>query len=84
MSRIVLHIDRLVLRGIDPHDTAALSSAVQGELQRLLAEPGSAAALAANSNRARVTSANLPLPASGNDRVLGRAIAVGVNRGLRP
>lgn len=84
MSRIVLHIERLVLRGIDPHDAAALSRAVQSELQRLLAEPGSAAALTASGNRARVVSANLPLPASSNDRALGRAIAANLDRGLRP
>nr|WP_298143354.1 hypothetical protein [uncultured Pseudomonas sp.] len=84
MSRIVLHIDRLVLRGIDPHDAEALSRAVQTELQRLFAEPGSATALAASGNRARVSSADVRLPAGGNDRALGRAIATGVDRGLRP
>jgi hypothetical protein len=84
MSRIVLHIDRLVLRGIDPHNAAALSRAMQSELQRLLAEPGSAATLVANSDRTRVTSTNLSLPASGNDRALGRAVAASVDKGLRP
>ena len=84
MSRIMLHIERLVLRGIDPRDTEALSRAVQSELRRLLAEPGSAAALSASGNRARLTSASLLLPVSGNDRALGRAIATGVARGLRP
>ena len=36
-QRIVLHIDRLVLRGIDRADAGAVSAAIQAELQRLVA-----------------------------------------------
>jgi hypothetical protein len=45
MSRIVLHIDRLVLRGIEPNDAESFSAALQAELQRQLATEGSQALL---------------------------------------
>lgn len=36
MSRVVVHIDRLVLRGVDPGDASAVSRAMSEELRRLL------------------------------------------------
>ncbi|MCB1894522.1 MAG: hypothetical protein H6945_08295 [Zoogloeaceae bacterium] len=36
MTRIVLHIDRLLLRGIDRNDAAAVAAGVEAELRRLL------------------------------------------------
>jgi len=40
MSRVVLHIDRLVLRGIAEEDAAPFAEALQAELQRRLAADG--------------------------------------------
>lgn len=40
MSRVVLHIDRLVLRGIAEEDAAPFAEALQAELHRLLAAGG--------------------------------------------
>jgi hypothetical protein len=37
-ARIRLHIDRLVLHGIDPREKAAFASALQAELSTALAE----------------------------------------------
>jgi hypothetical protein len=39
-ARIILHVERLVLHGIDPRDRAAIGAAVRQELSRLLAEQG--------------------------------------------
>ena len=36
MNRIVVHIDRLVLRGVDHVDPAALQAALQAELRTQL------------------------------------------------
>ena len=46
MTRIVLHIDRLVLRGVDPADARAVAAAMQAELGRLLGSDAGAALLA--------------------------------------
>ncbi len=40
MSKLVVHIDRLVLRGVDPGDAAAFGAALRAEVQRQLARPG--------------------------------------------
>jgi hypothetical protein len=39
-ARIHLHVERLVLHGIDPRDGAAVGAALRQELSRLLAEQG--------------------------------------------
>ncbi len=39
MSRTVVHIDRLVLSGIDETDREVLANSLRDELQRLLATP---------------------------------------------
>jgi hypothetical protein len=36
---VTLHIDRLVLRGIDPLDQHALTSELKAELARMMADP---------------------------------------------
>lgn len=83
MTRIVLHIDRLILRGVQSGDTHALSLAVQAELGRLLAQPGTAAVLASASDRARVRPGKMRLPATTDSQSLGRAIAGSLDGGLR-
>lgn len=55
MTRIVLHIDRLVLRGIDSADAEALSTGVQQALSQSLRETANIAALLAQDRTARVS-----------------------------
>ena len=45
MSPIHVHIDRLVLRGIDPSDRHALASELKTELARVLADPATQGAM---------------------------------------
>lgn len=95
MKRIVVHIDRLVLRGIDADDAAAVSAGVQAgvqaELRRLLAEPGTAAQLATGGHRARIRAGAVTLTANSTGsntdhhmgHHMGQAIAGGIVRGGR-
>jgi hypothetical protein len=46
MRRVVLHIDRLVLKGFEPGDRDRIAADLQGELGRLLADPATAGRLA--------------------------------------
>ena len=55
MSRVVVHIERLVLKGGRPGDGDALARGLEQELARLLAEPGAAAGFAARGDRDRLT-----------------------------
>ncbi|MFC3284030.1 hypothetical protein [Litchfieldella rifensis] len=82
MTRLVIHIDKLVLRGIDRSDAAAVSAGVQAELQRLLAEPGAASALIAGGDRYRLKAGPVPSAPAGG-RALGQAIAGGIVGGTR-
>lgn len=84
MTRIVLHIDRLVLRGIAPKDARAVSAGVRAELQRLLGEPGAAAALAAGGDRFRVRTAPTPLASDTSAAATGRRIAASIVNGVKP
>jgi hypothetical protein len=46
MTRVILHIDRLVLCGIDSADTNAVSAGIRAQLETLLSEPDVAETLA--------------------------------------
>lgn len=82
MKRIVLHIDRLVLNGVDRVDAQALSAGLQTELQRLLSVPGTTGPLAAAGDRVRVRGADVPMAADGDGRQMGHAIAGSIVKGM--
>jgi hypothetical protein len=54
MSRIVLHIDRLVLRGLSAEQAKAFRKALVEDLSRRLARPGMAASLRGQPGRRKV------------------------------
>ena len=75
MKRIIMHIDKLVLRGIDHADAAAVSAGVQADLQRLLAEPGAASPLTGGGHRYRITAGTVHVTHGTRGRAMGHAIA---------
>ena len=81
MTRVVLHIDRLVLRGVDGRDAAAVERALQGELQRLLAVPDAQAYLMDHDRSAHVGVGKVRTPQGADAGALGRAVAKGIVRG---
>ena len=83
MSRIVLHIDRLVLRGIEPGDAKALSAALQAELQRQLAISGMADTLSDIGQPARIKVGEVR-SAGADHQGLGQAIAQRLANELHP
>lgn len=79
MTRIVLHIDRLVLRGIDQADADALAQALRDELSRQL----EVCPVRVNGDRYRLDAGSVHLAHGDDAKVLGRAIATRiVQRGL--
>ena len=81
MKRVVLHVDRLVLNGIDRTDAQALSAGLQVELQRLLSLPGATTTLLATGDQARVRAAPVTM-APGDGLLAGRAIAGHIVKGV--
>lgn len=71
--RIVVSIDRLVLRGVDRGDAAALADALQSELRHILA--GGGGTLAAQGSTQALPAAQVRLPEGAGAAALGRAVA---------
>lgn len=79
MSRIVLHIERLVLRGIDPADADAVAQALREGLRQQLGLSG----VRAQGNRYRFNAGSVGIAHADDAAALGRAIAERiVQRGL--
>ena len=74
MSRIVLHIDRLVLRGIEPDDATAFAEALRAELQRQLTAHG-AQALQRHDGLARLRPDPVRIAPHSSSEQLGQAVA---------
>ncbi|MGF1643976.1 MAG: hypothetical protein ACFCUJ_10050 [Thiotrichales bacterium] len=75
MNRVILHIDRLVLRGVAPDDRVAVAAALQAELTRLLASPDGAARFTPWDRHARVRLGAIDLPDAPRPTQLGAAVA---------
>lgn len=75
---IVLHIDRLVLRGVDRADAPAVQAALRAELQALLGDGSGPPALAAHGTMAVLRAAPVRLPPGADAAALGRAAAGGI------
>lgn len=83
MTRIMLHIDRLVLRGIDQADADAFTQALRDELSRQLAGAAAGPGLRASGDRYRLDAGHVYIAHNDDAQALGRAIAARiVERGL--
>lgn len=61
MNRVIVHIDRLVLKGFRHEDRYGVAEGLRQELGRLLAEPSVARRLASRGDAARVGAGQLRL-----------------------
>lgn len=79
--KLVLHIDRLVLRGVPADQREAVLAGLQASLQRELAAPGAAGQAAATGHREALR-ARFAAPAGPQalGREAGRRLAAGVRR----
>jgi hypothetical protein len=82
--RIVLHVDRLVLRGIDRADAAGVAEGLQAELQALLAGEGAVAALASQHALHAVRAGTARLSQDADGAAVGRAVAGRIVQGSKP
>ena len=75
MTRLVLHIDNLMLRGIARGDAEAFSEALQQELQRVLADRGQLRPIIEGGDRARLAPARTAIAAGAGAAATGRQVA---------
>jgi len=80
--RVLVHIDRLVLRGISRADAAAVSAGLRSQLQHLLAAPDAARALAAGGNHRRVRAGPVRISQRRGATTMGHAVAGSIVRGV--
>ena len=78
---IALRIDTLVVDGLPPGDHALLPAALCGELERLLAERGVPAELAASHGAAYVPGAGVTLTAGAGVEHIAARLAESIYRG---
>ena len=73
--RIVLHIDRLVLRDIDRADAADITQGLQDELKSRLTVPGTRPVAGVDGDRYRVNAGNVRITQGSDAHAMGCAIA---------
>jgi len=83
VSRVVVHIERLVLRGVASGAEKAIAAGLQRELQRLLASPAGCGHWARAAEAARLRLGPLPPAAATSPFALGVHAARGIDHALR-
>jgi len=82
---VTLHIDRLVLRGIDPMDKHALADGLKTELARVLGDPAMRASFAKSRRTPVMRLGRMAMePGMVGARALGGGVAKAIGRGMRP
>lgn len=82
MNRVVLRIDRLVLRGFDRADRTGIAEGLREELGRLLATPQAAQALMAQHSVPQLKVAPLRIAPGARATAVGEQTAQGIVRGI--
>lgn len=82
MTRIVLHIDRLVLRGFDRDDQAGIAEGLRAELGRLLATPEVARQLRSRHGVPALKVGAVRIQAGTQPTAIGAQAARGIVRGI--
>lgn len=83
MKRVVLHIDRLVLRGFRPENRAAIVEGLRGELGRLLADPTTSARLSSTPQVPKIDAGRVSVRQGGEASQIGAALGGAVVRGIK-
>jgi hypothetical protein len=84
MRRVVVHIDRMVLKGFGNADAQAISEGMRAELARLLAQPATSDRLASLGHVSSLHAGKIRLGHDAKPQGVGvsagRAIAKGISR----
>lgn len=82
MRRVIVNIDRLVLKGFRFEDRHAIAQGLQAQLTRLLADPGMAEQIAGLGNVPRLGTKAISISRDETSRQVGKVIADGIGKGL--
>ena len=83
MRRVVVHIDRLVLRGFRPEDRHAIAAGLQQELGRVFAERDAVSLLRARGDVSRLQVGGVPVEQGSRPQRVGENVAQGIGKEIR-
>ena len=80
MKRVVIHIDRLVLKGFRHEDQHAIAAGLQQELSQLLADPQAVQGLTDLGNVSRLRVAGVRIAQGSKPQRVGAQVAQNIGR----
>ena len=83
MKRVVVHIDRLVLKGFRPEDRHAIAAGLQQELGRVFADREAVSLLSAIGDVPRLLVGGVPIGQGSMPQRVGENVAQGIGREIR-
>ena len=83
MKRVVVHIERLVLKGFRPEDRHAIAAGLQQELGRVFAERDAVSLLGVMRNVPRLLVAGVPIEVGSTPQRVGENVAQGIGKEIR-
>ena len=83
MKRVVVHIERLVLKGFRPEDRHAIAAGLQQELGRVFAERDAVSLLGVMRNVPRLLVAGVPIEVDSTPQRVGENVAQGIGKEIR-
>jgi hypothetical protein len=82
MTRLVVHVERLVLRGFATEDHVAIGESLRAELERQLAEAGIARRFEANGDVSRMLAGTVRIGHRTTPQHIGRRVAKSIGAGV--
>jgi hypothetical protein len=83
MTRVVVHIDRLVLTGFRREDRHAIAAGLQEELGRAFADPAAVSRLASLRDVPRLHVSSVPIDHGTKPQHVGESVARGIGAEIR-
>ena len=83
MKRVVVHIDRLVLKGFRPEDRHAIAAGLEQELGRVFADREAVSLLRARGDLSRLQVGGVPVGQGWTPRRLGESVAQGIGKEIK-
>ena len=83
MKRVVVHIDRLVLKGFRHEDRHAIAVGLQQELRRVFADRESVSLLRARGGVSRLQVGGVPIEHGSKPQRVGESVGRGIGKEIR-
>ncbi|ASL26558.1 hypothetical protein [Azotobacter chroococcum] len=80
MKHVVVHIDRLVLKGFRPEDRHAIAAGLQQELARVFADGEVVSLLQARGDMPRLRVSSVPVEPGAKPQRVGQSVAQGIGK----